>query len=46
MSERAIWLREFVFPTAAALILILVFSAGAVYGLNYVFDAIDQTRWR
>jgi 4-hydroxybenzoate polyprenyltransferase len=42
MSERAIGVREFVVSTVAAVVIGVVFSAGAVYGLNRIFDAFDQ----
>jgi hypothetical protein len=46
MSEEQIRAREFVVATAAALVLGVVLSLGAIYGLNQYFhdrDAIESS---
>jgi hypothetical protein len=45
MSENRINAREFVVATAAALILGIVLSIGAVYGLNRYFDDHDAIEY-
>ena len=41
MSRKAINAREFVLATTAALVLGVLLSIGAVYGLNRIFDLYD-----
>jgi 4-hydroxybenzoate polyprenyltransferase len=41
MSRKAIDLREFVLATAIALVVGVLLSIGAVYGLNRIFDLYD-----
>jgi hypothetical protein len=41
MSRKAIDFKEFVVATTAALIVGVLLSIGAVYGLNRIFDMYD-----
>jgi 4-hydroxybenzoate polyprenyltransferase len=44
MSRNAINVKEFVLATTAALVLGVLLSIGAVYGLNRIFDLYDPPR--
>ena len=41
MSRKAIDFKEFVLATTAALVVGVLLSIGAVYGLNRIFDLYD-----
>ncbi|HLG81463.1 MAG TPA: hypothetical protein VKY22_10630 [Bradyrhizobium sp.] len=44
MSRKAIDFKEFVVATTAALIVGVLLSIGAVYGLNRIFDMYDPPK--
>jgi hypothetical protein len=44
MSRNVINLREFVLATTAALLVGVLLSIGAVYGLNRIFDMYDPPK--
>ena len=44
MSRKAIDVKEFVLATTAALIVGVLLSIGAVYGLNRIFDMYDPPK--
>jgi hypothetical protein len=44
LSRKAINVKEFVLATTAALVVGVLLSIGAVYGLNRIFDLYDPPR--
>jgi hypothetical protein len=44
MSRKAIDVKEFIVATTAALIVGVLLSIGAVYGLNRIFDMYDPPK--
>jgi hypothetical protein len=44
MSRKAIDVKEFILATTAALVVGILLSIGAVYGLNRIFDMYDPPK--
>ena len=44
LSRKAVNVKEFVLATTAALVVGVLLSIGAVYGLNRIFDIYDPPR--